>query len=253
MKISYAEVSFEGDREINEDAITTKRIDNKLVMVVADGLGGHDMGEVASALVTSELVNMVDSGEEPEICISTAMRNAQNKLLEKQKEANAGNAMKTTAVMLLMEEGKAYFAHVGDSRGYAFFRNGKYVRTIDHSVPQMLALAGDIKESEIRYHQDRSSLLRVFGSEWEKDMFEISEEIGLKTVKAFLLCSDGFWELITEEQMKKTLKKSKTAADWLEKMLMIVRENGKNTSMDNYTAGAVFVEEDVKWRIPFIR
>lgn len=253
MKLEYAECSYVGSREINEDAIAMKKEDESLVLVVADGLGGHDKGEVASALVSKEIVDKVKIEAEPERELSHAMLCAQKELLEKQKEENAINAMKTTAVALLIREDKAYFAHVGDSRGYAFLRKGKYVRTIDHSVPQMLALAGDIKEKEIRYHQDRSSLLRVFGTPWEKDMYEISDEMNLNEVRAFLLCSDGFWELISEKQMKKCLKKSKTPEEWLEKMVEIIEKNGNGQDMDNYTAGAVFVGEDITWKMRFIR
>jgi len=69
------------------------------------------------------------------------------------------------------------------------------------------------------------------------------EGIDVAKTKAFLLCSDGFWELITESQMKWCLRWSKTPDEWLEKMKRIVEKNGKEKEMDNYTAGAVFVTE----------
>ena len=243
MKLEYATLSFPGTREINEDSFAVKEQDKNLVLVVADGLGGHDKGEVASKLVAETIIEKVVFREDAGEKLIETLREAQRCLIEKQKRENAVDAMKTTAVALSLTNGKAYLAYVGDSRGYAFFKNGKYVRTIDHSVPQMLALAGDIKEKDIRYHQDRSSLLRVFGSEWEKDAIEILEEIDVAKTKAFLLCSDGFWELITESQMKWCLMWSKTPNEWLERMKKIIEKNGKGKEMDNYTAGAVFIKE----------
>ena len=244
MGYKYATLSLPGTREINEDSIATKESNGKLVLVVADGLGGHDKGEVASKIVAETIVEKGALCEDNEEGLVEALREAQRCLLEKQKQENAINAMKTTAVALSLTNDRAYLAYVGDSRGYAFFKNGKYIRTIDHSVPQMLALAGDIKEKDIRYHEDRSSLLRVFGSEWENDPIDFLEEIDVAKTKAFLLCSDGFWELITESQMKWCLRWSKTPDDWLERMRKIIEKNGKGKEMDNYTAGAVFTEED---------
>jgi len=243
MKLKYATLSLPGTREINEDSIAIKESDGKLVLVVADGLGGHDKGEVASKIVAETIAEKSTLCEDNEEGLAEALREAQRCLLEKQKQENAVDAMKTTAVALSLTNDRAYLAYVGDSRGYAFFKNGKYIRTIDHSVPQMLALAGDIREKDIRYHEDRSSLLRVFGSEWENDPIDFLEEIEIEKTKAFLLCSDGFWELITESQMKWCLRWSKTPDEWLEKMKRIVEKNGKEKEMDNYTAGAVFVTE----------
>lgn len=244
MKYESATISCPGTREINEDAVVIAEKDNSCIMVVADGLGGHEKGEVASALVSKEITNRMEFTKNPAEALREAMSAAQECLLNKQKEENAVNAMKTTAVALSLKEDKAYLAYVGDSRGYAFLKNGKYIRTIDHSVPQMLALTGDIKDKDIRYHQDRSSLLRVFGTEWEKDAIDSLDEIETKDVKAFLLCSDGFWELITERQMQWCLLWSKTPQEWLERMVRIVEKNGAGKEMDNYTAGAIFVKKE---------
>ena len=135
----------------------------------------------------------------------------------------------------------ARFAHVGDSRIY-HFEKAKYVqRSQDHSVPQMLANRGDIKEKDIRHHEDRSRLLRVMGTEWDSPKYQAVDGIKLTNRSSFLLCSDGFWELIDEKQMCKLLKKAADPQDWLGKMEEIVLKNGTGTNMDNYSAIAVFV------------
>jgi len=84
----------------------------------------------------------------------------------------------------------------------------------------------------------------VLGSPWEKDAVEVSNEIELEKTKAFLLCSDGFWELIDEKNMMKCLKRANTPEEWILRMAEIVERNGRGKEMDNYTAGAVFVVEE---------
>lgn len=147
--------------------------------------------------------------------------------------------MKTTAVALAVDDKKAYVAHIGDSRLYIFRKNKVMTRTLDHSVPQMLALCREIREDEIRNHPERSSVLRVMGIEWEKDMFDVMKPVPLRKCDAFLLCSDGFWELITEEKMCDYLKNSDSADEWLGMMTKEVRKNGKGREMDNYSAIAI--------------
>lgn len=115
------------------------------------------------------------------------------------------------------------------------------MRSQDHSVPQMLVKRGEIAEKDIRRHEDRSLLLRVMGTEWDGPKYQVVEGITLTKRSSFLLCSDGFWELIDEKMMCKTLKKAANPQEWLDSMEKNVLENGKGTNMDNYSAIAVFV------------
>ena len=139
--------------------------------------------------------------------------------------------------MLLITGKIAQWGYIGDSRLY-HFRDGKQLsRTIDHSVPQMLALSGQIKEREIRHHPDRSLLLRAMGTEWDMPAYEIAQR-RLQTIKgdSFLLCSDGFWEWIEEKTMIKILKKDLSAYDALCEMTAEVKANGTGKNLDNYSA-----------------
>ena len=115
-------------------------------------------------------------------------------------------------------------------------------RTLDHSVPQMLVLGGQIKESEIRHHKDRNRVLRVLGTPWEGEAYSLADPIEKTGDQAFILCSDGFWELITEKEMEKTLKQSYSVAQWLEKMEKIVQKHGEGKDMDNYSAICVYID-----------
>ncbi len=238
--MTYATVSCEGSREMNEDFVTVRAEGENLLLVAADGLGGHSKGEVASCLVATTISEEMDfATDNTEESLKNAMKRAQDRLLEKQIEEQEQNGMKTTAVAAAVVNNKIYMGHVGDSRGYVFLKNGKVRRTTDHSIPQLLALSGEIKEKDIRNHPQRSSLVRVFGVNWEREEYEFQSVLDMADVKAILLCSDGFWELIHESRMKACMIGAKTATQWLERMRKIVERHGKGTRMDNYSAVAV--------------
>ena len=157
------------------------------------------------------------------------------------KRKSAKFEMKTTTTLLVVEGNRIRWGHIGDSRLYVF-KKGKYKkRTMDHSVPQMLVLAHEIKEKEIRNHPDRNKLLRVMGIEWGYSKYDISAEEKRKEGYSFLLCSDGFWELIDEKQMSATLKESENATEWIEKMSVIVKKSGEGKNMDNFSAIALIL------------
>ena len=111
---------------------------------------------------------------------------------------------------------------------------------MDHSVPQMLFNTGTIREKQIRHHEDRNRLTRVLGSDEENSKPFITIQEPRNEDAAFLLCSDGFWENIEEEQMEACLQKSANPHEWLERMEKIVVKNGRGTNMDNYSAIVVF-------------
>lgn len=237
----YSTVSNCGNRQINEDSVGVFEKDGNNCFVLCDGLGGHGMGDVASNLV----VNIFESQFKnciPKSFLESIFTISQDVLLDKQVEKHAQRKMKTTAVSIVTDKKNAYIGHVGDSRAYVFHKNKVKFHTLDHSIPQMLVFSKEITEAEIRNHPDRNMLLRVLGNEWEKPMFELQKPIPLKKCQAFLLCSDGFWELIDERSMCETLIKAKDVGEWLESMTEIVINNGKEKNMDNYSAIAVWQE-----------
>ena len=242
MKLDHCLFTNVGSRPVNEDSIGYTEKDDRYCFVLCDGLGGHDKGELASRYVVEYAKCYFDDTENLDEYTNDVLDKAQEGLLAEQESLDAVLDMKTTAVILVAEDGRCRYMHIGDSRLYRFRKNKILSRTLDHSVPQMLALAGDIKEKEIRSHPDRNRLLRVMGSRWNRGSgYDISEYEDIKEGDAFLLCTDGFWEPITEKDMCKQLKKSRNAEEWLKNMAEIVAENGKGTNMDNYSAIAVIV------------
>lgn len=237
--IEYATVTEIGEKENNEDAVRVF-INQPLStygFVLADGLGGHGNGDIASSFVVDCVGAAIENtGAFDGIFLDECFDTAQEMLME-EKSLKGLTSIKTTMVMLLITDNIAQWGYVGDSRLY-HFRDGKQLsRTIDHSVPQMLAISGQIKEREIRHHPDRSVLLRAMGAEWSAPAYEVPQR-NLRTIKGdtFLLCTDGFWEWIEEKTILKILKQGLSAYDSLREMVAEVKANGTGKGMDNYSA-----------------
>lgn len=240
--ITYAMFSDKGDRELNEDFIGMKEKSGTYIFALADGLGGHGRGEVASKLVVEEALAEFSEQSVNGDLIDNIFEKCQGKLMNNQKELHATNEMKTTLVVGCVTNDGIRWGHIGDSRLYLFQGKKLICRTVDHSVPQMLVFAGEIKEKDIRFHPDRNRLMKVMGTEWVKPEYELSTMYNRSGRQAFLLCSDGFWELIDEKKMIKCLKKASSVQEWLDLMLRIVYENGKGKDMDNFSAICVWCD-----------
>lgn len=238
--MDFAYITNAGTQAGNEDSFALSENEKGSLFVVADGLGGHGKGEVASAIASSAIKEYFEkSGADARSFLPEAFSEAQSRVLDGQKALNSPFDMKTTCTALLIADGICRICHIGDTRAYVFHRNKVKTRTLDHSVPQMLVASGELKEKHIRAHPDRNRLLRVLGVGWEAPQYELSKDIPLSECQAFLLCTDGFWELCGEKTMCAFLKRSANASGWLSLMEDEVKKNGKGTNMDNYTAVAV--------------
>ena len=243
MKINFTYYTDNGGRKINEDSLGVKDCGNDKLFVLCDGLGGHGMGDVASRITVDlfKSVFAMDRKASAEV-IKKGFEASYRALLNEQDKLGVRSKMKTTAVALAINETNAFIGHIGDSRLYVFTRSGAVTRTRDHSIPQMLVLTGEITDAEIRKHPQRNMLLRVLGLPWDSPKYEISAPISLSECKAFLLCSDGFWELIDENTMIELLNNSSNVNEWLDKMISVVKTNGQNCIMDNNTAIVIWIE-----------
>lgn len=239
-RLKHAIFTNVGGRQINEDSVGVFQNEENNCYILCDGLGGHGMGDIASSLVVSVFENQFHKTDDVVNFLGETFMASQDILMAEQKVRNAKRKMKTTGVAVVTDERNAYIGHIGDSRGYVFYKNKVKTRTLDHSIPQMLVLSREIKEDQIRNHPDRNTLLRVMGVEWDDIMYELMAPIPLKKCQAFLLCSDGFWELIDEKEMCAQLKKANSVEEWLENMIRIVQKNGNGKNMDNYSAIAVW-------------
>lgn len=243
MKVTIATHSETGRRERNEDYILTGNIQNHYFFALADGLGGHGLGDEASHLVCETAISYYLENPHPDNqSFSIVSKLCQEQLLSRQHALHADGKMRTTLNLLCLDETTAYWSHIGDSRTY-YFCDGKLIRrTFDHSVPQMLAAIGELSESQIRFHEDRNRLLRVLGVDGQTPSLEAEPPVPLHGNQQFLLCSDGFWEYISEEQMLLCLDESDNPQLWLDNMMELVYKNSRDKNTDNITVIAVWIE-----------
>ncbi len=238
--LDYYMISEKGDREINEDSITCAVLnDDYAAFILADGLGGHGRGDEASSLAVKTAETVYKAHYKEENVMEQMFEAAQQEVLRVQKEKGARRSMKTTLNILLLTPADIRIGHIGDSRTY-YINKGKIIcRTHDHSVPQALVDLGDIPEKKIRNHPDRNRLLRVVGEEWTGLSYEIMDPVERKADLSFLLCTDGFWELVDEKVMRKTLKHSHSAEEWARAMQDVVVNCKSEKNKDNYSVIAV--------------
>ncbi|MBR0161003.1 MAG: serine/threonine-protein phosphatase [Oscillospiraceae bacterium] len=207
----------QGGREENQDCVGRELNENAGLFVVADGLGGHQKGRLASKTVVNSLRK---AWKEEPFCdadgILSRIADANQAVLRLQEEQNC-NA-KSTVVALAIDGERAVWAHTGDSRLYSFGFWAVHPLTEDHSVAYKKYKAGEIRKDEIAKDEDQSSLLRALGNEnrWNPD---IGKADNLKKGTGFLLCSDGFWEYIREEEMLKDFRKAHDSEDWAARMM----------------------------------
>lgn len=235
MDISVSYYSAEGGRSHNEDAVYLCEHEDNVLAMVADGLGGLTHGDRAARMAVKTISSRLAMEDISTSVLTSAVEQANSDIFSQQ----CGEKMCTTISALWLNSDRACICHVGDSRIYQF-RNGKVVfQSKDHSVSQMAVLIGEIEESEIRGHKDRNRLVRALGAastvKPDTDMLDIREG------DAFLLCSDGFWELILEESMEEYLNASADAGEWLNRMRRHVEEKQDNDS-DNNSAIAIMIQ-----------
>ena len=242
----YAVFTDPGNRPVNEDSIGFSVTPSMTGFFLCDGLGGHGMGDAASQCAIKTFKEVLQNETDALQCLKSGFEEAQQAVLSEQLRLKADQKMKTTAVMLLMDAARLYVGHIGDSRVYLFAKTQVFLQTKDHSVPQQLVEIGEITPDQIRHHPERSMLLKVIGTPWEGAPYELEKPIPLKKAEAFLLCSDGFWELITEEDMLRYMNQSRSASEWLDAMAETVKKNGAGSDMDNYSAIAGFILRDGK-------
>lgn len=234
MNIDLCKYTNIGGRTNNEDSIAAFRQGSGMLCVVADGLGGHDNGEIASSIAVETLHKQV-SGKVTEHTLRAALEEANRCVCE----AAAGSNMKTTVAALWFDRDGILAANVGDSRIYQF-RAGKIIyQSVDHSLAQLDMIAGDVSFSDVRNNPDRNKLIRVVGMQngFKSDVEKLTCQKG----DAFLLCSDGFWENIMEAEIQECLKNAASAKQWLAEMCRLLTRR-LNEDSDNNSAIAVLVK-----------
>ncbi|THF60394.1 PP2C family protein-serine/threonine phosphatase [Pseudothauera rhizosphaerae] len=197
MKFTIYQESRIGRRKSNQDRIAYCYTRDALLLVLADGMGGHLHGEIA-AQITVQFVAQAFQREaqpmlqDPSMFLSRALTNAHNAILDYAFDKDLPEAPRTTVVACVLQEGHAHWAHAGDSRLY-LLRGGKIVsQTRDHSRVQLMMDQGLLDAQSAARHPGRNRIYSCLGGNHPPQV-EFSARIPLRDNDTIALCSDGLW------------------------------------------------------------
>lgn len=245
--LQIAMVSRTGARERNEDASGhwgrgRPGQEGPVCCVLADGAGGHGSGDFAAQTAVSAVLEAFAARPACDPALVRKLIDLANRaVVARQSSSDATRDMRSTLVVLTCDPtgGEAVWGHTGDSRLYCF-RNGRMlVRTHDHSLFQSMIDAGIAEPEELRGNPRRNVLIASLGS---LEHFEAEVPVhpfALLPGDAFLLCSDGFWEMVVESDMEAALQRAPTPQVWIEELAQRIA-NQARTGQDNYSALAVW-------------
>lgn len=228
-----------GGRKENQDSAGYMETESGCLVVVCDGMGGMQGGSVASDLAKQtilEIFKSADKQEEPSVTLIKAIRTANMAIIEKGESNSELRGMGTTVTALLITPNTAIIAHVGDSRVYQL-RNGKKVfRTFDHSMVFEMVKRKVITEEQARLSAQSNIIMRALGIKPDIEV-EISQH-SYKKGDVFVLCTDGFWGAMPEEEFIKRMTQNKHVKTILEETADAVETIGRDNGgeFDNLTA-----------------
>lgn len=245
MKYQIAQYSSPGARSVNEDRAGIAERNNAVLLAVADGLGGHTGGELAAQTVVETVTRLFLGVKETRIAdpfafLALTMLKAHRSIVSRAQAHVPPLEARTTCVLCLVQEGYAYWAHVGDSRLYHFRGTRLLTRTADHTAIEELRQDGVISEEEMANHPRKSYLLRSLGGRGEPRI-SLGEETALQAGDTLLLCTDGLWEGLPSEEIAKYL-----GAPQLEHGvgdMLYAAENRMGETCDNITVACLRWED----------
>ena len=188
-------------REINQDSFGSAKNDWGELFIVADGMGGHKGGEVASKISVETLCSEFKNAPlniSPSVFLDRAIQNAHEKIVSESKDSLENKGMGTTIVALILKGNEAHIAHVGDSRFYLFRKKDIWYKTKDHSLVQNLINQGLLKEGDAESHPEKNKITQALG------VGKIEPEItNLQLYKNdyLLLCSDGLSGEVQDDEI----------------------------------------------------
>lgn len=202
--ISYGKTDIGMARSVNQDSIffSDKSIGNlPNLYIVADGMGGHQAGDYASAHAVSWFVEYVKECQykNPITILKTGIAKINDMLLKKASENRELKGMGTTFVAAVLLEDKMYVANIGDSRLYVVGEEAKQI-TLDHSLVEELIRTGQLERRKVRFHPEKNIITRALGTGNEAipDFFEII----LQKNEKVLLCSDGLTNMVEDDEIR---------------------------------------------------
>ena len=216
MRFTIFQDSQIGDRKVNEDRVGYSYSRDVLLMTIADGMGGHEQGEVAAEIAVTEITRRFQQEarnklRKPFDFLVSAIQSAHRAIVSHAVEQNLLECPRTTCVACIVQNGCAYWAHAGDSRLYVLRRGELVAQTSDHSKVQQMIDAGILTTEAAARHPDRNKIFSCLGGVVPPQI-DAGREFRLETGDTIILSTDGFWAQIPPSILGTMLKKQTITA-----------------------------------------
>lgn len=235
-------------RNHNEDSvIVTENKMGEVLLAVADGMGGHKAGEVASSIAISHLgkrfseISSVGTKEDAISFIKEMVSEANVLLYKYTSEHEESKGMGTTIVLAVKTKDFLLFGNIGDSSGYVLKNNKLQKITTDHTLVSLLVKSGELTLDEAKEHPRKNVLLRALGATntVEMDIFDVENDID-----GILLCSDGLTNMLDDEQINKVIIDENLTVD--EKLKKLIVKSNNRGGTDNISVAYLNLRDGVK-------
>lgn len=242
MPLDFARLSLLGNRQENQDRIELIAHPESTLMICVDGMGGHSHGARAAELVVDTLgerfTGIARPVFDPQGFLIMALADAHDRVVDMGEAQHVDQRPRATCAACLVQDGTAYWAHVGDTRIYQI-RDGQIIRrTRDHSHVEVLLREGLIAEDEVKNHPMRNFVECCLGGDRALPDMSISGRIELRDGDVLLSCTDGFWSGLEDTDIVQLGGGQKP----LEKLLHMTSEqaiNANSPHSDNTSALAI--------------
>jgi serine/threonine protein phosphatase PrpC len=251
MRFTIFQDSKVGDRKGNEDRVGYSYSRDVLMMVIADGMGGHLQGEVAAEIAVSEITRRFQQEarnklKRPFDFLVSAIQSAHRAIVSHAVEHNLLECPRTTCVACIVQGGRAYWAHAGDSRLYLLRRGELVAFTQDHSKVQQMIDAGAITAEAAARHPDRNKIFSCLGGV-VPPVIDTGQNFQLEIGDTILLSTDGFWSQIPASILGTMLNKG-TVMDLMPGLLTEAQRRAQGES-DNLSVVAMTWENQDDLRV----
>lgn len=230
-------------RERNEDSvIIVENASGEVLMCVADGMGGHKNGEVASSIALTHIsdrfknISSVGNKDDAVNWIQSTVTEANIEIYKYVAEHPESKGMGTTVVLAILTPTFLMFGNIGDSSGYVIKNNKLHKVTIDHTLVNLLVKSGELTEEEAKEHPRKNVLMKALGATTTVDIDIFNVELG---VDGIMLCSDGLTNMLTDQQIMKVLNTDSTIEEKLKKLIFKCNNRGGN---DNISVALLYKE-----------
>jgi len=222
MRYELGQVNRLGNRSSNQDRFVAVESDEGVLLVLGDGMGGQACGEVAAQLLVDTahryFLDAIRPIDKPKEFLNTIIQEAHLAIIAFGQRQEPPVTPGTTGVLCLVQDGQAFWAHVGDSRLYIFQGTLPIYRTTDHSYVEQLFQKGAISRWEQDNHPKRNQITQCLGCRATPPEVSLSNAVTLRENDIVLLCSDGLWGPLDDAQMGAMLRDDVSLDELLNEM-----------------------------------